>query len=150
MDAEKIVNLARKWENVGEKTLCRVEGVNHGRVSSRSLRGDIDLDQESRPYLVRQPENMRAVAGETVRMTCLVANMAESDKCQWTRNGFGLGQELELPGYERYRMEDSQTGECSLLISPVLLTDEAVYQCQVGTVRSSNIKLVVNSPASQP
>ena len=115
-----------------------------------SLRGDIDLDQESRPYLVRQPENMRAVAGETVRMTCLVANMAESDKCQWTRNGFGLGQEPELPGYERYRMEDSQTGECSLVISPVLLADEAVYQCQVGTVRSENVELVVNSPPSQP
>ena len=42
MDAEKIVSLARKWENIGEKTLCRVEGVNHGRVSSRSLKGDID------------------------------------------------------------------------------------------------------------
>ena len=42
MDAGKIVHLARKWQNIGEKIVCRVEGINHGRVSSRSLAGDID------------------------------------------------------------------------------------------------------------
>ena len=119
-------------------------------LPTSSLRGHIDLAQEPRPHLVRQPEDVTAVIGETVKMSCVVANREESSRCQWTRDGFGLGQDLELAGYERYRMEDSQTGECSLLISPVLLTDEAVYQCQVGTVRSSNIKLVVNSPPSLP
>merc|ERR1719450_377259 len=100
--------------------------------------------------LVREPEDVTAVAGETVRLSCLVAGREESTTCQWTKDGFGLGQDLALPGYERYRMEDSQTGECSLVISPALLTDEAVYQCQVGTIRSRNVKLVVNSPPSLP
>ena len=54
MDAEKIVNLAKSWENVGEKTLCRVEGINHGRVASRSLTGDID---DNEVYELRFPSD---------------------------------------------------------------------------------------------
>ena len=116
-----------------------------------SIRGDIDLAQETaRPSLVRQPEDVTAVAGETVRLSCLVANMAEGTRCQWTKDGFGLGEEGSLPGYERYRMEASEAGLCSLVISPVLVSDQASYQCQLGSLRSRDVSLVVNSPPSLP
>ena len=66
-------------------------------VTTVSIRGDIHLGQEAaRPELVRQPEDVTAVAGETVRLSCLVANMVEGTRCQWTKDGFGLGQDLEL------------------------------------------------------
>ena len=115
-----------------------------------SLRGDIEPGPETaRPRLVRQPEDVTAVAGETVRLSCLVPNL-EGARCQWTKDGFGLGEELSLPGYERYRMEESQDGLCSLVISPVLVKDQAQYQCQLGSLRSRDVSLVVNSPPSLP
>jgi len=117
-----------------------------------SIRGDIDLGKEAaRPQLVRQPEDVMAVAGEEVRLSCLVANMEEGRRCQWTKDGFGLGEELSLPGYERYRMEtEGEAGLCSLVISPVLVSDQAQYQCQVGSIRSRDVSLQVNSPPSLP
>merc|ERR1719410_1404288 len=92
-----------------------------------------------------------AVAGEEGRLSCLVANMEEGRRCQWTKDGFGLGEELSLPGYERYRMEtEGEPGLCSLVISPVLVSDQAQYQCQVGSIRSRDVSLQVNSPPSLP
>merc|ERR1712013_838035 len=47
-------------------------------------------------------------------------------KCQWTKDGFGLGVDPDLPGYPRFTMS-----ECNLAIYPVLPEDEGDYHCQV-------------------
>ena len=50
---------------------------------------------------------------------------------QWTRDGFGLGNERQLYAFKRYQMIGSnEEGDYSLRISPVTLEDDAVFQCQ--------------------
>lgn len=62
----------------------------------------------------------------------------QQGKCQWTKDGFGLGTRSDLPGFPRYTMaEDRGAGVCDLVIDPVQPADEAVYQCQVGASTSS-------------
>merc|ERR1712226_196821 len=50
-------------------------------------------------------------------------------KCQWTKDGFGLGLDPDMPGFPRFSMTD-----CNLNIFPVLAEDEGEYQCQVLSV----------------
>ena len=50
----------------------------------------------------RTPDNQTATVGDTVTLACNVIN--KSGVLQWTRDGFGLGTERNLVGYERYRM----------------------------------------------
>jgi len=63
-------------------------------------------------------------------------------QCQWTRAGFGLGLPqpgtTQLPGYPRYSQQ-----HCGLTISPVLLEDEAMWQCQSAGSRSAMYNVTV-------
>lgn len=55
---------------------------------------------------------------------------------QWTKDDFGLGTHRNLSGFERYSMVGSdEEGDFSLDIFPVMLDDDAKYQCQVGPGR---------------
>lgn len=76
---------------------------------------------------------------------------------QWTRDGFGLGSDRKLPGFDRYQMIGSEEeGDFSLQISKVQLDDDADFQCQVGAsegfkgIRSKNAKLTVFIPPEKP
>lgn len=52
---------------------------------------------------------------------------------QWTKDDFGLGTHRNLSGFDRYSMVGSdEEGDFSLDIYPVMLDDDAKYQCQVG------------------
>ena len=65
---------------------------------------------------------------------------------QWTKDGFGLGTQRELPGFPRYRMVgDESAGEFSLEMSAVAPEDDAVFQCQVrsGNICLSRITLIL-------
>lgn len=65
-----------------------------------------------------------------------------TEQCQWTRAGFGLGLprpgRSQLPGYPRYSQQ-----QCGLTIRPVLLEDEAVWQCQSAGSRSAMYNVTV-------
>lgn len=78
-------------------------------------------------YFDTEPVDVTAVAGEQLRLVCQVSNMKGA--CQWTKDGFGLGTDPDLPGFARFAMSD-----CHLDIFPVLPEDEGLYQCQVGAV----------------
>lgn len=60
----------------------------------------------SQQYFRRTPDNQTATVGDMVTLACSVIN--KSGVLQWTRDGFGLGTERNLVGYERYRMSGSE------------------------------------------
>ena len=78
-------------------------------------------------YFSQEPEDITANLGQDVILKCRVEN--QEGMMQWTRNGFGLGQQADLPGFPRY----SLTSQGYLRISPVDEQDVGEYQCQVGT-----------------
>ena len=51
---------------------------------------------------VREPKNQIATVGDHVTLPCQVVN--KRGVLQWTRDGFGLGTDRNLTGYDRYRM----------------------------------------------
>lgn len=49
-----------------------------------------------------EPDNMAAIRGSNIILKCLIKN--RGGNVQWTRAGFGLGIQRELPNYPRYTM----------------------------------------------
>ena len=52
--------------------------------------------------VLRRPVDQQAIQGEHVTLPCQVKN--KRGMLQWTRDGFGLGIERNLTGFDRYRM----------------------------------------------
>ncbi|XP_031627959.1 irregular chiasm C-roughest protein-like isoform X2 [Contarinia nasturtii] len=78
-----------------------------------------------------QPQDQTAIVGSRVTLPCRVIN--KQGTLQWTKDDFGLGWHRNLSGFERYTMIGSdEEGDFSLDIYPVMLDDDAKYQCQVG------------------
>ncbi|KAI2806304.1 hypothetical protein BLOT_005317 [Blomia tropicalis] len=102
-----------------------------------------------------EPIDKTAVVGDTIILPCRVENKVGT--LQWTRDGFGLGTERTLDGFQRYRMVGSDDeGDYSLEISPVALEDDAIFQCQVGAlegiggIRSRSAAFTVQVPPESP
>ncbi|XP_017777803.1 PREDICTED: irregular chiasm C-roughest protein-like isoform X2 [Nicrophorus vespilloides] len=78
-----------------------------------------------------EPQDQTAVVGSRVTLPCRVID--KSGNLQWTKDDFGLGTHRNLSGFERYSMIGSdEEGDFSLDIYPVMLDDDARYQCQVA------------------
>jgi len=89
-----------------------------------------------------KPENRTAGAGTEVVMSCRLDLRGETDQCDWLKDGWlvELGGRFSLRG-------------CDLVISPVLQSDQAQYQCQVGGARpllSPPASLTVITEPGQP
>ena len=70
---------------------------------------------------IRQPPDKTAVIGGHIILPCQVKN--KRGMLQWTRDGFGLGVERNLTGFDRYHMSGyDEEGDYTLNINPVLLT----------------------------
>ncbi|XP_055624106.1 irregular chiasm C-roughest protein-like isoform X2 [Toxorhynchites rutilus septentrionalis] len=103
-----------------------------------------------------EPQDQTAVVGSRVTLPCRVVN--KSGQLQWTKDDFGLGTHRDLSGFERYSMVGSdEEGDFSLGIFPVMLDDDAKYQCQVGPgkrgtagIRSRFATLTVLVPPEPP
>ncbi|XP_066937768.1 irregular chiasm C-roughest protein-like isoform X2 [Macrobrachium rosenbergii] len=102
-----------------------------------------------------EPTDQTAVVGSTAVLPCRVINKV--GHLQWTKDGFGLGTERDLFGFSRYAMIGSDDeGDYSLRIHPVLLEDDALYQCQVSAgdqvpgIRSGAARLTVYVPPEPP
>lgn len=90
--------------------------------------GSSELKQQR---FAMEPQNQTAVLGSRVTLPCRV--IGKMGALQWTKDDFGLGQHRNLSGFERYSMVGSdEEGDYSLDIYPVMLDDDARYQCQVG------------------
>lgn len=82
-------------------------------------------------YFAMEPQDQTAIVGSRVTLPCRVINKIGT--LQWTKDDFGLGTHRNLSGFERYSMIGSdEEGDFSLDIYPVMLDDDAKYQCQVG------------------
>jgi hypothetical protein len=89
-----------------------------------------------------EPQDQTAIVGSRVTLPCRV--VAKVGIIQWTKNGFGLGQHRNISGYERYSMVGSdEEGDFSLDIFPVMLDDDAEYQCQVSPAKREFIMFIV-------
>uniref|UniRef100_A0A1A9WL55 Ig-like domain-containing protein n=1 Tax=Glossina brevipalpis TaxID=37001 RepID=A0A1A9WL55_9MUSC len=103
-----------------------------------------------------EPQDQTAVVGARVTLPCRVIN--KQGVLQWTKDDFGLGTSRDLAGFERYSMIGSdEEGDYSLDIYPIMLDDDARYQCQVSpgpqgqpAVRSTFAKLTVLVPPEAP
>ncbi|XP_065160289.1 irregular chiasm C-roughest protein isoform X3 [Atheta coriaria] len=103
-----------------------------------------------------QPQDQTAVVGSRVTLPCRVIN--KGGMLQWTKDDFGLGTHRNLSGFDRYMMIGSdEEGDYSLDIYPVMLDDDARYQCQVSTgsegepgIRSNYATLSVLVPPDPP
>nr|XP_053642776.1 nephrin-like isoform X2 [Cherax quadricarinatus] len=80
---------------------------------------------------VETPRSVQVREGVDVALRCRVAH--QQGQAQWTKDGFALGFEREVPGYPRFTyLGDPKAGEHHLLITSVTSRDEGEYQCQVG------------------
>ncbi|KAI8036021.1 irregular chiasm C-roughest protein [Drosophila gunungcola] len=103
-----------------------------------------------------EPQDQTAVVGARVTLPCRVVN--KQGTLQWTKDDFGLGTSRDLSGFERYAMVGSdEEGDYSLDIYPVMLDDDARYQCQVSpgpeaqpAIRSTFAGLTVLVPPESP
>ncbi|XP_017018141.1 irregular chiasm C-roughest protein [Drosophila kikkawai] len=132
--------------------------------SSSSSAGSSTNEENNKPksgdnggqHFAMEPQDQTAVVGSRVTLPCRV--MEKVGALQWTKDDFGLGQHRNLSGFERYSMVGSdEEGDFSLDIYPLMLDDDAKYQCQVGPgpqgeqgIRSRFAKLTVLVPPEAP
>jgi hypothetical protein len=103
-----------------------------------------------------EPQDQTAIVGSRVTLPCRVIN--KTGVLQWTKDDFGLGTHRNLSGFDRYSMIGSdEEGDFSLDIFPVMLDDDARYQCQVSPgnagepgIRSKFATLTVLVPPEPP
>ena len=56
--------------------------------------------------IVIDPTDVTAKQGDHIKLECVVANM--KGKCQWTKDGVGLGVGPTLPGFHRISIDERQ------------------------------------------
>ncbi|XP_064104325.1 nephrin-like [Macrobrachium nipponense] len=93
-------------------------------------------DDQAQQFAV-VPESVEVNAGDDVFLKCVVLN--QQGKTQWTKDGFALGFERDVPGYPRYSYSgDPAKGEHHLVINGTTLEDDGEYQCQVGPTATTS------------
>ncbi|KAH8416396.1 hypothetical protein KR222_001578 [Zaprionus bogoriensis] len=125
-------------------------------TSTNDEREKIKSHNDVGQHFAMEPQDQTAVVGSRVTLPCRV--MQKVGALQWTKDDFGLGQHRNLSGFERYSMVGSdEEGDFSLDIYPLMLDDDAKYQCQVGPgplgeqgIRSRFANLTVLVPPEAP
>lgn len=117
--------------------LISIESLTHAR------QGNSGNHEKFSQRFAMEPQDQTAIVGSRVTLPCRV--VAKVGNIQWTKDSFGLGEHRNLSGYERYSMVGSdEEGDFSLDIDPVMLDDDAEYQCQVGPAKSKQLLLNLN------
>jgi len=158
--AVKHQRLLQNEENEEEEVDCQIASKDSCKMLRNAVRFVLivaaAVTDGAHQFFSQEPADVSAVQGGQVILPCQVQN--KGGTLQWTKDGFGLGQSRSLPGFPRLSMvgQDIST-DWSLSISPVLLGDEGVYQCQVTStstgippIRSSLARLIVTIPSDPP
>lgn len=97
------------------------------------------LTPSGRPIIqtfIQEPEDVSFRVGSHAVLPCQVKN--KKGTVQWTKDGFGLGIDRNLTGFDRYKMVGSEEeGVFSLDIFPIMLEDDAEYQCQLNGAKDA-------------
>ncbi|XP_043069156.1 irregular chiasm C-roughest protein [Drosophila bipectinata] len=153
---------AKKNKNKSNQNQHHSDSSSSSNSQSGSSSSSMDETQKSKSgdnggqHFAMEPQDQTAVVGSRVTLPCRV--MEKVGALQWTKDDFGLGQHRNLSGFERYSMVGSdEEGDFSLDIYPLMLDDDAKYQCQVGPgpqgeqgIRSRFAKLTVLVPPEAP
>ena len=100
-------------------------------VSSKFHSSGSSSQEKQAQRFAMEPQDQTAIIGSRVTLPCRVID--KSGLIQWTKDDFGLGVHRNLSGFDRYLMVGSdEEGDFSLDISPIMLDDDARYQCQVS------------------
>ncbi|BFZ25572.1 hypothetical protein BsWGS_28611 [Bradybaena similaris] len=75
------------------------------------------------------PKDTNVIRGQTAVLKCVIGD--RKGAVQWTKDGFSLGFNRTIPGYDRYSVTSSNENEFSLMIVNAHLEDDAIYECQV-------------------
>ncbi|ESP00232.1 hypothetical protein LOTGIDRAFT_141159, partial [Lottia gigantea] len=81
------------------------------------------------------PRNLSVIQGQSAELKCSVSNRRGS--IQWTKDGFALGYDRDIPGFRRYSIIGNNERDFNLLITNTMIIDDAEYQCQVGPAQSN-------------
>ncbi|KAL7029347.1 hypothetical protein ACKWTF_006201 [Chironomus riparius] len=125
------------------------------KVTSAARQTNVASHERFGQRFAMQPQDQTAIVGSRVTLPCRV--VAKVGNIQWTKDSFGLGEHRNLSGFDRYSMVGSdEEGDFSLDIFPVMMDDDAEYQCQVGPakrqqgLRSHAAKLTILVPPDNP
>ena len=90
-------------------------------------RNSPDSAKHLEQIFLRQPVDQTAIQAEHVTLPCQVEN--KRGPLQWTRDGFGLGVERNLTGFDRYHMigsdEEGKLRDC------IFLTHIYIHVCVI-------------------
>lgn len=113
------------------------------KVTSAARQTNVASHERFGQRFAMQPQDQTAIVGSRVTLPCRV--VAKVGNIQWTKDSFGLGEHRNLSGFDRYSMVGSdEEGDFSLDIFPVMMDDDAEYQCQVGPAkRKLNFKHLI-------
>lgn len=86
-----------------------------------------------------KPTDVVKYENENIVLPCRVSNLIGN--VQWSKDGFMLGFDKDIPGYPRYSMVvEKERGIYNLLIQKAQRMDAGRYECQVSGKESESIK----------
>lgn len=111
--------------------LLRIMFVTFPMVTGKYHSSGSSSQEKQAQRFAMEPQDQTAIIGSRVTLPCRVID--KTGLIQWTKDDFGLGVHRNLSGFDRYSMVGSdEEGDFSLDISPIMLDDDARYQCQVS------------------
>ncbi|CRK89578.1 CLUMA_CG003242, isoform A [Clunio marinus] len=152
----KHINRHRGSVNMSLFLLLRIMLVTFPVVTGKYHTSGSSSQEKQAQRFAMEPQDQTAIIGSRVTLPCRVID--KTGLIQWTKDDFGLGVHRNLSGFERYSMVGSdEEGDFSLDISPIMLDDDARYQCQVSpgadgapAIRSRYAKVTVLVPPDDP
>ncbi|XP_054719149.1 nephrin-like [Uloborus diversus] len=95
------------------------------------------ISESNQQYFRVKPKDTEIIEGQSSDLQCHIGNQAGA--VQWSKDGFVLGFDPDIPGYPRYSMiVDERRGVYNLRLKGVQLDDEGEYQCQVGPTHKNH------------
>ena len=123
--------LSRSFNMQSLFLLLRISLLTFPMVTGKFHSSGSSSQEKQAQRFAMEPQEQTAIIGSRVTLPCRVID--KSGLIQWTKDNFGLGVHRNLSGFDRYSMVGSdEEGDFSLDISPIMLDDDAKYQCQVS------------------
>ncbi|GFT02554.1 nephrin [Nephila pilipes] len=122
-------------QNNGDLLIRKADVITQQKAPDRDMQ--IYERDGNQQYFRVKPKDTDIIEGHSSDLQCHIGNQAGA--VQWSKDGFVLGYDPDIPGYPRYSMiVDDRRGVYNLRLRSVHLDDEGEYQCQVGPAHKNN------------